>query len=458
MLNSGYGCQLGRVSIPKNCRRHSAMCAVRLTTCLSIVAVAAFWSRGMAAEKVTDRKQAAVPGQVKIDQRDWPWWRGPNGDGIAPSDQHPPTVWSETENIAWSVPIPGRGHGSATVVGDQIVLATADREMDEQALVCMDAQTGDVLWKAVVHRGGQPTKGNEKSSLASSTPACDGTYYFITFLNGDSAWTTAVDRQGKQVWQTRICEFQIHQGFGASPAIYGDLVIVTADNDAGGAVTALSRATGEVVWTRSRPKKPNYTSPVILEAAGKTQLIVTGCNLVTSLDPQTGTELWEIEGATTECVTSTVTDGMRIFTSGGYPKNHIAAVSADGSGKVVWENPLRAYVPSLLAKGGFLFAVLDAGVATCLRSDTGEEVWKGRLGGTFSASPVMVGDVIYATNEAGQTHLFRASAEKFEQLGMNQLGDSAFATPVICRSSIYMRAAKTVDGRRQEMLYCIRQK
>jgi outer membrane protein assembly factor BamB len=393
---------------------------------------------------------------VQVSPDDWPWWRGPTRDGIAAPGQQPPTHWSETEHIAWSVPIPGRGHGSPVVIGDQVVLAAADKATERQSLLSFDRTSGKLNWECVVHEGGFPTKGNEKSTLASGTPASDGHFFFITFLNGDSAWTTAVDDHGKKVWQTRITEFKIHQGFGASPAIYENLVIVTADNDAGGAITALNRATGEVIWTRARPQKPNYTSPIILSAAGRTQLVVTGCNLVTSLDPQSGKELWEIEGATTECVTSTISDGMRIFTSGGYPKNHIAAVAADGSGKVVWENPLRAYVPSLLFREGHLFAVLDAGVATCLQSDSGKEVWKERLGGTFSASPVLAGDLIYAVNEAGLMTVFKASTEKFELVSTNQLGDSAFATPTICGSSIYLRVGHTKDDQRQEMLHCIR--
>jgi len=106
--------------------------------------------------------------------------------------------------------------------------------------------------------------------------------------------------------------------------------------------------TGDLVWSHDRPKIPNYTSPVIVNAAGREQLVFTGCNLVSSFEPLTGKTLWEVAGATEECVTSTVTDGEVIFTSGGYPKNHLAAVRADGSGKIVWEKGVRVYVPSML--------------------------------------------------------------------------------------------------------------
>lgn len=278
---------------------------------------------------------------------------------------------------------------------------------------------------------------------------------YVNFFNAGAIYTTALTREGKQLWQTKVSEFVIHQGFGSSPAVYQSLVIVSADHKGAGAIAALDRATGNVVWKIDRPKLPNYTSPIILNVAGREQLFFSGCDLVTSLDPLTGKTLWETKGSTEECVTSIVTDGQRIFTSGGYPKNHLSAFMADGSGKVAWENGSRVYVPSMLVRDGYLYAVLDAGVAMCWNSATGEEVWKQRIGGTFSASPVMVGDNIFATNEAGQTFIFKASPKGFEQVGENQLGDEAFATQTICGSRIYARVAKQTDGKRQEWLYCL---
>lgn len=398
-------------------------------------------------------KSAAEP--VKFGEGDWPWWRGPERNGIARAGDSLPLKWSDTANVLWSASVPGRGHGSPIVVGDQVFLATADADRETQSLLCFDRTTGQETWRADVHHGKIENKGNGKSSLASSTPACDGKRVFINFLHDGAIYTTAVDRQGKTIWQTKITDYILHQGFGSSPAVYGSLVIVSADNKGTGLIAALDRASGAVVWKRERPKTPNYTSPIILKAAGKEQLLMTGCNLVTSLEPTTGETLWEIAGATTECVTSTVTDGQHIYTSGGYPKNHLAAVRADGSGKVAWENTSRVYVPSLLVKDGYLYGVLDAGVAICWKSDTGEEVWKGRLGGTFSASPVIAGEHLFATNEAGLTYVIKASPEKFELVAENQLGSETFATPTICGDRIYLRTAATVDGKRQETLHCL---
>ncbi len=402
-------------------------------------------------------ERAALPKAevIAVAPGDWPWWRGPNRDGIAAADQTPPLHWSETENVVWKAALPGRGHGSATVVGDQVFLATCDEEQEIQSVLCLDRKTGNQVWNTDVHTGGIEKKENKKSSQASASVACDGERLFITFQNSKAIYLTALTRGGKRLWQKKVSDFVTHQGYGASPAVYKTLVICSADNKGGGLLAAFDRVTGEIVWSHERPKLPNYTSPVILNAAGREQLLFIGCDLVSSFDPLSGRPLWEVPGATTECVTSTVTDGDVIFTSGGYPKNHLSAVRADGSGKLVWEKPVRVYVPSMLVRDAYLYAVADEGIAICWKTDSGKEMWKQRLGGAFTASPVLAGENIFATNEAGQTFIFKARPESFEKVAENQLGDEVFPTPTICGSRIYMRVAATKDGKRQETLYCL---
>jgi outer membrane protein assembly factor BamB len=397
---------------------------------------------------------------VTFGPNDWPWWRGPNRDGVAAAEQDPPLKWSDTENVIWQTPIAGRSHGAATIVGERVFLAVAEPETQAQSVLCLDRATGKPLWQTEVHRGGFDKKGNAKSSHASCTPACDGSRVFVNFLHDGAVYCSALKVTGEKLWETKVCDFVNHQGFGSSPAIYGPLVIVSADNKGGaGAIAGLDRATGKFVWHQARPKLPNYTSPIVLKVGGRDQVFITGCKLVSSFDPLTGEKLWEFPGATEECVTSTVTDGTSIFTSGGYPKNHFAAMKADGSGTVVWENTSRVYVPSALIKDGYLYAVLDAGVAMCWNSATGEEMWKGRIGGgDISASPVLVGDKIFAVNERGTTFVFRANPKEFELLEKNQLGDETFATPTFCVGRIYTRVATTTDGKRQETLYCLGKK
>src|SRR5262249_44172739 len=152
---------------------------------------------------------------------------------------------------------------------------------------------------------------HEKSTAAPGTGACDGQSGFVTFAHSKAVPVTALGVGGKQLWQTKISDYIIHQGYGASPALYPSLVIAPGDSHAGGVVAALDRKTGEIRWKHDRPKQPNYTSPIILHVAGRDQLLLTGCNLFSSFDPLTGDTLWEVKGATTECVTSTVTDGVR---------------------------------------------------------------------------------------------------------------------------------------------------
>jgi outer membrane protein assembly factor BamB len=385
---------------------------------------------------------------------DWPSWRGPTHDGHAAAGQDVPIVWSADENVLWRVDVPGRGSSSPTVVGDRVFITTCDETSGSQSVIAFDRETGRPAWSTVAHDAGAMRK-NTKSTGASGTVACDGNGLFVAFANADAVVVTALSMTGERRWQTRLCDYVIHQGYGASPFVYGDTVIVIGDNKGGGAVAALDRRTGRAVWKRQRPSTPNYSSPVVYRLGGRDQLILIGCDRVMSLDPATGETIWEREGATTECVTTPVTDGERVFTSGGYPRNHVAAVRADGSATIDWENGEREYVPSMLVHGGHLYGVLDAGIAVCWEAATGAEKWKQRLGGTFSGSPVLLDGRIFVTSEAGATHVFAVSPAGLEPLAVNTLGDEAFASPTICGNRIYLRYATHDGDRRQEHLACI---
>jgi outer membrane protein assembly factor BamB len=394
------------------------------------------------------------PLQVSASSQDWPGWRGPTRDGQALGKQAAPVKWSETENVIWRAAIRGRGHSSPTAAGNRIYLTTADTEAEEQLVICLDRATGKPVWETVVHRGNLDKGGHRNTSQASATAAWDGERLYVNFLNDKAVHTTALDAVGKIVWQQRVADFQTHQGFGASPVVHESVVLVTADNRAGGKVAGLDKKTGRIVWAQGRPKIANYSSPAVVNAAGRTQMVVAGCNLISSYEPLTGKKLWEIEGSTEETVVTAVTDGKRVFSSGGYPKNHVVAVEADGSGRIAWQNGARLYVPSLLVRDGHLYAMLDAGQAVCWKSDTGEELWREKVDKDFYSSPVMVGNRIYATSLRGMTSVFEATPKHFKMLAQNQLGDEAFASPAICDNRIYLRSAKKGSSR-QEYVWCI---
>ena len=383
---------------------------------------------------------------------DWPGWRGPTADGHASSSQTVPIQWSETDRVRWKTPLRGRGHSSPTLVGDRIYLTTATA--DEQAVICLDRASGRVLWDAVVHRG-QVDAGNHRlSNPAAGSVAWDGERLFVNFPNGKGIQTSALTPAGKLLWQTRVADFVMHQGFGSSPVVHGALVLVSADNRGGGKVLALDRATGKIVWSQDRPKIANYTSPAVLQAAGQSQVVLGGCNLISAFDPNSGRKLWEIEGATEECVTTAVTDGQRVFVSGGYPRNNVTAVEADGSGRIAWQNNTRVYVPSMLVRNGHLYAVLDAGQIVCWRADTGAELWREKVDRDFYGSPVMLGDRVYVTNLRGVTFVVEVSPAGAKVLAQNKVGDEALASPAIAGGRVYLRAAK-MTPERQDYLWCI---
>jgi outer membrane protein assembly factor BamB len=386
---------------------------------------------------------------------DWPAWRGPTRDGQAAPGQTAPLKWSETENIRWRAAVRGKGHGSPTVAGGRVYLATADAATNEQLVLAFERATGQPLWQTVVHRGPLENGAHRNSSAASASVVWDGERLLINFLHAKAIFTTALDSAGKILWQTRVADYEVHQGFGASPVAHEGVVLVAADSRAGGALAGLDRATGKILWSQPRPKIANYPSPAVFTVGGRPQAVLAGCNLVASYDSRTGKKLWEAEGSTEETVVTAASDGERVFVSGGYPRSHVAAHALDGSGKLVWQVPTRLYVPTLLVREGHLFGVLDAGTAFCWRADTGEKVWLEKVDKDFYASPVMLGDRIYATSLRGVTSVFDATPKQFKLLAQNQLGDEALASPAICGGEIFLRHAKTGGGTRQEYLWCI---
>jgi len=386
---------------------------------------------------------------------DWPMWRGLHGDGHAKAIKGLPLKWSDSKNVVWKAKLPGRGHSTPTVVGNRIYLATAEVGKQVQSVLCFEKGTGKLIWQRAIHTGNFVKGGNKHKSDASSAVVCDGTQLYVSFPNDKKIHTTALSMEGKVLWQTAVSDYVIHQGFGTSPTVYRDVVIAKADSKKiGGAVAGLNKKTGKVIWKIKRPKYPNYTTPVMITAYGKLQMVFAGAELITSIDPLTGKKHWEFPGSTQECVTTAVTDGKRIFVSGGWPKNHIAAIEADGSGKITWQNTARVYVPSMLMKDGHLYATMDAGFAVCWESATGKELWKERLGGAFFASPVLVGERIYATNLAGKTFVYSTDPKEFKLLATNQLGNEVYASPIVSGNRLYLRVAFK-DASRQEWLYCI---
>ena len=391
---------------------------------------------------------------MSLGTSDWPWWRGTQRDGII-DNQSPPLEWSETENVLWKAPIPGRGHGSPIIVGERVFLATADEEKESQYVICLDSVSGKTLWNEQIHQGGWQDRIHKRNTQASSTLANDGERVFTVFMHDAKIWITALDFEGNTLWQDVASDFASHWGYSTSPVLYDGLVIVASDHKEGGNITAYNRKTGKKAWNVSRPAIPNYATPVVYNIDGKDQLLVPGCDLICSYDPNTGRENWSIEATTRETIGSIVRNGNLIYASGGYPKHETVCITASNTPEIVWISPIRVYAPSLLAHDGYLYAVTDNGLAHCWDGKDGSLKWREKAGGSYSASPVLVDERICVSNEQGDTIVFSPNPEKFELLATNQLGNEIWASPVVANDRLFLRVAHTEGENRSESIYCI---
>ena len=393
-------------------------------------------------------------------ERDWPWWRGPSRNGIA-AGTAVPTKWSNTENVVWKTPVPGRGHSSPIVVGDKVFLETADEAKQVQSVVAFNRKTGKQLWKTDISTGGFPRRNHPKNTEASPTLACDGERLFASFFHHETIQATALDLNGKRVWQQTVGPFnpkQFEYGYAPSPTLYRGTVILSAEYDGDSAITALDRQTGKPVWRTKRQSSITFSTPIVAHVAGKDQLLISGQGQVASYDPADGKQLWTTPGTTAATCGTMVWEGDIVFASGGYPKPETLAVKADGSGKVLWKNNQKCYEQSMLAHAGYVYGLTDGGILFCWQGSDGQEMWKERLTGPVSSSPVLAGGNIYQANELGTCYVFKPNPEKFDPVAENQLGNEAFPSPAIVGNQIFIRTATGSGGNRREFLYCLGQK
>ncbi len=421
-------------------------------------------SKGPSAKSVSvvevkaDAATVAETAPPQIADSDWPQWRGPRGDGTA-GDQNIPVRWDEATNVAWTAEVPGRGHASPIVVGSTVYLATALADTQQQLVIAFDRATGKRRWETAVHEGGfpDPAEIHQKGSHANGTVTSDGQRVFAAFFNSGKIFATALDTDGKRLWQQEVGAFSSKFGYAPSPIIYKSTVIVSADNWGGGYIAALHRETGDVVWRKKRPAVSTYSSPLLASIAGRDQLVISGCDQLVSYDPATGEELWSCEAIAEATCGTPVTDGSAIFASGGHPDRQTICVRGDGSGQTVWSNKTKVYEPSLVATGDHVFAVSDEGIAWCWSARTGDVLWKQRLGGSFSASPILCNGMIYAPNLSGETIVFEAQGDAYHEVARNQLGGDSYASPAVSGNELFLRVGVGGGSERKERLVCIRQ-
>ncbi len=379
----------------------------------------------------------------------WPMWRGPRLDGTS-LEQGVPTKWSAKENIAWRTDLPGEGHASPIVWGERIFVAASKTDTEDRMLLCLDRKTGAIQWQTTVLKA-PAERVHRLNTRASSTPATDGERVFTTFLDNREVVVAAHDFSGREVWLKRPGAFTSVHGFCSSPILYEDKVIVNCDHDGDGYIVALARTDGRELWRIDRPnKKRSYCAPIIREAGGRMQMVLSGSKCVTSYDPATGKLLWIIDGPTEQFVASLVFNehANLFFLTAGFPEHHILAIRPDGTGNVTdshiaWRTTRgAAYVPSPIAAGDYFLVTSDSGIAHCFEAKTGTLVWQERLGEQH-ASIVLAGGLAYFLNDAGVMNVIRPGPA-FDLVAKNEIGERCYASPAISEGQIFLRTAKSL--------------
>lgn len=412
----------------------------------------------------------------KVWADDWTEFRGPGGQGHAP-DAKLPLNWSEEQNVTWKVPVPGEGHSSPVISGNQLWLTTADvqplSEEEEEAklaelktnprgirfggalklrAICFDTQTGNVLHEVECFEYPSANPKHATNSYASPTPVIHDGKVFCHF--GEYG-TCAIDcASGQVVWRSQ--EFQIdHQnGPGSSPIVWQNLVIVHYDGIDRQFLVAYKAESGEVAWKRpregemsERPEfKKAYCTPVVVEVNGQDQLISPAADWVYSYDPATGKEIWRSRygqlGFST--VPRPVVGHGMVYICTSFVKSRLLAIRYDGQGDVsdthvAWYTDRQVpQKPSLMLVGQELFFVSDGGIATCVDALTGEQRWQERFRGQYSASPLYANGRIYWFNHEGQTTVIAPSRE-LKPLAENVLASAIFATPAVQGDALFIR-------------------
>lgn len=388
---------------------------------------------------------------------DWNQWRGPSGRGIAAGGNSVPTEFSPTKNVIWSAQVVGAGHSSPTVVGNLVVVTTADQTNQQQAILGFDRASGKPAFTTIVSTGGFPET-HPKNTHASATVCSNGQLFFATFHHHNKIEAVAVNQAGKIIWKTDVGAFRPKQyvyGYAASPTLHNGKLIISGDCDTGAWLAALDVSTGKEIWKTDRPKMLNWSSPIVANVAGRDQLLLSGSERLASYNPEDGKLLWETPCLTMATCGTVVWDKDTVYASGGYPKKETVAVKADGSGQIMWSNRVKCYEQSMLIHDGYLYAFDDNGIIYCWEAKTGQEMWKQRLRGPVSASLSMVNGNIFACNERGNVWVFKASPDGYQQVAQNQMGTSLFATPTIVDNVIYLRTASGEGRNRQEAIFAI---
>ena len=407
---------------------------------------------------------------LSLHAENWPRFRGPNGQGHS-TETGLPVHWSTNSNVAWKTAIPGDGWSSPVVWDGKIFLTSATESGTKCRVFCVEAASGKILWDKHVSDQ-QPRRKEGKNSYATPTPTTDGNNVFAVFGDGSIA---ALTMSGDIVWTNREVQFYSRHGLGASPILYGGLLIMSYDGSTQVAaagnypqvsdtertgwqipwdksfIAALDTKTGQRVWTGKRGlSRIAHVTSFIAKVDGGDQLISGAGDRLGGFNPKTGELIWSIyaqgEGVTPSPVLG---DGM-VFASSGFEKTALRGVKLGGArgdvteSHIAWEQKKGVPTqPSPIYVQPYLYAITDGGIASCFNPSNGEIIWQERVGGNYCASPVFAGGKIYFLSEAGETTVIEAGPQ-FNILSKNPLGEKCQASMAVSNQRLFIRSDKTL--------------
>ena len=385
---------------------------------------------------------------IAVGGEKWSRFRGPGGSGIS-HEKGFPAKWTSGD-YQWKTELPGRGHSSPCVWRDHVFVTAAKDGGRKRLLIDINAATGDIRWLHTFESSTEEI--HQLSSHASGTPATDGQRVYVSLTSEEGIQLAAFDFQGKEAWKVDLGPWvnRPPHGSGTSPIVFGDLVILSVSQEGPSFVAAVESTTGKIRWKNERQgEATSHSTPFVIQQYGGDPrlFLASTADGIASLDPLTGKLLFRAPVLSSRVVASpTYGHGMVFATCGMAGRgSFLAALSADSEGNLgeadlAWKRRRELpYVPTPVVHGNHLFLWGDNGVVVCVSAKTGEEVWKHRVGGGYSGSPICVDGKIYCVARSGKVVVL-ASKSKFELLGENNLGEGSHSTPAVAGGRLFFRS------------------
>jgi outer membrane protein assembly factor BamB len=416
--------------------------------------------------------------------QNWPQFRGANASGVA-ENQKTPVSWDApgSRNVVWKTPIPGLSHASPVVWNEHVFVVTAvgddpnptsvpkdrgislarDEAKHSWRIYALDKRSGRVLWQQTAHEGVPRARRHVKATQANSTPVTDGRTV-VALMGSEGLY--AYDFKGKLLWKRDLGVLNpglwddpnSSWGHGSSPVIHRGLVIVQADGHRQSFIAAYDLKDGRQAWRVERGEITSWSTPTLVEAGGRAELVANGGRFIRGYDPQTGRELWRFNDNDTEVKQQAplFAHGL-VYVAGGYPPGRgMYAFRPGAAGDIslkpgeqanahlAWKSDKGSpYTTTPIVYGDLLYAVSDGGVLSAFEARTGRLVYQERLPSSFSASPVAADGKLYLSSEDGDVFVVRAGP-RFELLATNPVGEPLMATPAISDGMLILRAHKHV--------------